>query len=187
MRQTEAIELTKRWIAEFVIGLNLCPFARRVFDADRIRYVVSNATCGEELGFELKEEIRSLVNTPRAEIETTLVILTHLFSAFLDFNDYLETANRILITEGFEGTIQIASFHPRYQFAGTDAEDVENFTNRSPFPMIHLLREASISEVANDTAFLDGIPTRNIELLRRIGRVEMDRRLRGMTQDDNSP
>ena len=187
MQQTEAIELTKRWIAEFVIGLNLCPFARRVFDTGRIRYVVSDAIDEAALSLKLRIEMRRLENASRTEIETTIVILPHLFGDFLEYNDYLEAANRILIDEGFEGEIQIASFHPHYQFAGTAAEDVENFTNRSPFPMIHLLREVSISEVANDPAFLEGIPSRNIKLLREMGRSEVERRLRRMTQRENSP
>lgn len=187
MQAVEPIDITKRWIAEFVIGLNLCPFARRVFDAERIRYVVSNARGEASLSHDLNGEMRKLAYAERSEIETTIVIMPHLFGDFLDFNDYLESANGILIDEGFEGIIQIASFHPRYQFVGTAAEDVENFTNRSPFPMLHLLREASITEVASDPEFLDGIPARNIKLLRQIGRDEIDRRLRRMTQDDNSP
>ena len=182
MSHSEMIELTKRWISEFVIGLNLCPFARRVFDADRIQYVASDAVCEAELNIGLKEEMRRLVNTPREEIETTFVIVPYFLGDFLDFNDYLETANRVLIDAGYEGEIQIASFHPRYQFAGTATEDVENFTNRSPFPMFHLLREVSITEVSNDPDFLEGIPGRNIDRLRRIGRVEIDRRLVQMTQ-----
>jgi hypothetical protein len=187
MQQAEAIELTKRWIAEFVIALNLCPFARRVFDAERIRYVVSNARSETALSLDLQDELRRLVHTPRAEIETAVVILPYFLGEFLDFNDYLDTANRILIQEGFVGEIQIASFHPRYQFAGTNVDDVENFTNRSPFPLLHLLREVSVTEVAHAPEFLNGIPARNIELLRQMGREEIDRRLARMTQADNSP
>ena len=187
MQQTEAIALTKRWVAEFVIGLNLCPFARRVFEAQRVRYVVSKATDATSLSLELRGEMLRLATTSREEIETTLVILPRLFADFPDFNDYLETANGILIDQGFEGVFQIASFHPHYQFAGTDADAVENFTNRSPFPMLHLLREASITEVANDPAFLEGIPARNIKLLREMGQNEVDRRLHQMTQRENSP
>lgn len=187
MQDLEVIELTKRWVAEFVIGLNLCPFAKHVFDADRIRYVVSNAIDEASLSLEVSGEMQRLVNTPRMKIETTVVILGSLFADFLDFNDYLETANHDLIDEGFEGVLQIASFHPHYQFAGTNAEDVENFTNRSPFPLIHLLRETSITEVANDPAFLEGIPRKNIELLKKMGRDEIDQRLHRSTQRENSP
>lgn len=185
MQQERLIDPTKRWIAEFVIALNLCPFARRVFDTNRIRYVVSNARDEEELGRQLSSELLRLKNAPRQEIETTIVILSYLFTDFRDFNDYLETANRILVDDGFEGEIQIASFHPRYQFAGTRADDVENYTNRSPFPILHLLREVSISEVSSDPSFLQGIPGRNIDLLNQIGRDEIVRRLQKMTQHEN--
>jgi hypothetical protein len=173
------IDATRRWIAGVVIGLNLCPFARRVFEADRIRYVVTAVADVESLRQELARELTALAAAPRSVVETTLLIHPQVLRDFLDYNDFLADADRLLGTLGLRGTIQIASFHPNYQFAGTDLAAVENYTNRSPYPMLHLLREVSVSEVAGDPAVLDGIPRRNVETLRRLGRAAILERYAG--------
>jgi hypothetical protein len=179
MEPDAVIDATRRWIANIVIGLNLCPFARRVFDADGIRYVVTAAADAESLRQEMARELTALAATPRSVVETTLLIHPHVLGDFRDYNDFLADGNRLLESLGLRGTLQIASFHPRYQFAGTGADAVENFTNRSPYPMLHLIREISITEVANDPALLDDIPKRNIETLRRLGRAAILERYEG--------
>lgn len=157
-----------------MIGLNLCPFARRVFDAARIRYVVSEAADEDSLLVDLARELSELAAAPRREVETTLLIHPHVLWDFLDYNDFLASADQLLTALGYRGDIQIASFHPHYRFARTSPHAVENYTNRSPFPMLHLLREVSITEVSGDPEFLDGIPKRNIETLRNLGRAGIE-------------
>lgn len=164
---------TRRWIETFVIGLNLCPFARKVFVDDTIRYAVSAASETEELLNDLTRELRHLVDRPITEVETAILIHPGVFQDFLDYNDFLSDADELLESLGLTGVVQIASFHPQYQFAGTSPDAVENDTNRSPYPMLHLLREESITKVAGDPAALDAIPARNVETLRALGRKKI--------------
>lgn len=161
-----------------VIGLNLCPFAGRVFGADKIRYVVSDARDTTGLLKDLAEELAALASSSRWVVETSLLIHPHVLGNFLDYNEFLGLGDRLLGDLGLRGTIQIASFHPDYQFAGTDPGAAENYTNRSPYPMLHLLREESISEVASDPNELAAIPRRNIETLRHLGREKILERLK---------
>lgn len=171
------IDATRRWISSMVIGLNLCPFAQRVFRADLIRYVVSDAEDKEALLEELARELKMLAGTPISQVETTLLIHPRVFAHFLDYNEFLADADRWVKKQSLQGIIQIASFHPDYQFAGAEVDAVENYTNRSPYPMLHLLREASIDNVADDQDELLDIPRRNIETLRRLGKADIVRRL----------
>jgi hypothetical protein len=173
MNAETVIEQTRRWIAEVVIGLNLCPFARRVFDGALIRYTVSEAATAEQLREALALELQALADAPSEQVETALLIHPHALADFLDYNDFAVEANDMLAEMGLEGVIQIATFHPRYQFAGTKPGDVENYTNRSPFPMLHLLREASVTAVNDDSGKLDEIPRRNVETLRRMGLAQV--------------
>jgi hypothetical protein len=169
MDERAVIDRTRRWIATMVIGLNLCPFARRVFESGAIRYVVSKAEDVEGLLADLHEELQTLVSTPIETVETTLLIHPHVLGDFLDYNDFLGDADRRIADLGLAGVVQIASFHPAYRFAESDADAVENYTNRSPYPMLHLLREASVSAVSGDAEEVSKIPERNIETLRRLG------------------
>src|SRR5262249_10321371 len=146
MNEQHVVEATKRWLEAFVIGLNLCPFAERPFRGGGIRHVVSAATEENGLLEDLRTELRRLAASE--EIETTLLIHQPVLTDFLDYNDFLDPAEKQVQALGLEGVIQIASFHPQYQFAGTEGDDVENYTNRSPFPMLHLLREESVTRVA---------------------------------------
>jgi hypothetical protein len=164
-----AIDSTRRWLTEVVIGLNLCPFAQRVSEAGRIRYAFTRAKDGEELLAALGEDLASLASAPRSEVETTLLIHPHALPDFSDFNDFLPEAERLVRRLGLRGVIQVVGFHPEFCFADTPQEAAENYTNRSPYPMLHLLREESITEVSADPAALAAIPRRNIELLRRMG------------------
>jgi hypothetical protein len=159
-----------------VIGLDLCPFARAVHSREQIRWVVSGAATPEELLADLLGELRTLADADPAAIDTTLLIHPSVLGDFLDYNDFLGVADAALADLGLQGTLQIASFHPRYQFAGTAPDDVENCTNRSPYPILQLLREASVERAV--AAFPDAaaIYEKNIATLRRLG-VEGWRRL----------
>jgi hypothetical protein len=184
MDHQAVLDATRRWIAAVVIGLDLCPFARRVFEAERIRYVVSDAEDEESLRENLAGELRRLAAVPITVVETTLLIHPHALADFLDYNDFLGDADELIDELGLSGIVQIASFHPDYQFAGSEPDAVENYTNRSPYPMLHLLREDSISAVAADPDALLDIPRRNGETLRRLGRDKIQEMLataRGQT------
>jgi len=167
MGTEEIVEATKEWLEKVVIGLNLCPFAKPV--QNRIRYAFSGAETPEALQRDLAEELRILAAADPDEIETTLLIHPRVLTDFLDYNDFLDVADDTLADLELVGEIQIASFHPEYQFAGTGPDDVENYTNRSPYPMLHLLREASVDRAV--AAFPDAsrIYERNIETLRALG------------------
>jgi len=161
---------TRAWVRRAVIGLNLCPFARAVDVRDRMRYVVSDSPDPAAVLEQMRQEFRLLQDTPADDIETTLLILTAAFADFLDFNDFLEQAERLLRRAGWEGDFQIASFHPAYQFAGTGAEDISNATNRSPWPTLHLLRESSIDRAVASMDNPDSIYEANIETMQRLGK-----------------
>lgn len=175
------VEHTRRWISSFVIGLGLCPFARGVFEAGRIRYAVSRARDEDALACDLAAELRLLAASAPARVETTLLIHPQVLGDFLDYNDFVGVVERILGKLRLRGTIQVATFHPRYRFAGTEPDAAENYTNRSPYPMLHLLRETSVSEAAAGGAG-EGrkIPRRNIEVMRDLGGENIRRRLRGL-------
>ncbi len=165
----EAIAATRRWIERAVIGLNLCPFAKLPFARGAIRYVVSAARCNEQLAADLREELFSLVAIDPLECETSLLIHPHVFEEFLDYNDFLGVAETMLVDVELDGIIQIASFHPHYQFAGTLDDAPENNSNRSPFPTLHLLRESSVGRAVESGIDVDAIPQSNIERLRQLG------------------
>ena len=169
-----------------VIGLNLCPFARRVFEADVIRYTVSDARDEVRLLEELSIELKTLVSAAPSKIETTLLIHPLVLGNFYDYNDFLGAGERRIAELGLRGAVQIASFHPDYLFAGVDSNAVENFTNRSPYQMLHLLREASVSAAAADASELLKIPLHNVETLRALGRERMLERLRDLEDPPES-
>ena len=178
MDSQAVIEATRRWIADIVIGLNLCPFARRVFEGDRIRYVVTEAADEGTLLRDLTSELKALAATDETGPETTLLIHPRVLNDFLDYNDFLEAADQLVAVLDLDGVIQVASFHPDYHLAETQPADVENYTNRSPYPMLHLLKEDSFTWVADYPGGLDAIPERNIETLRALGRDAILARLR---------
>jgi hypothetical protein len=182
MDNETAIEVTRRWISSMVIGFNLCPFARRVFLADKIRYVVSEAQDEMALLTDLSTELQALASTPIATVETTLLIHPRALESFLDYNDFLSVGERLVADLGLRDTVQIASFHPDYQFAGTSAGAVENYTNRAPFPMLHLLREESITKAVSDPNERLEIPRRNIETLRGLGRDNILEKLKAIEE-----
>ena len=172
----DPIAATRRWLQRAVIGLNLCPFAKAVQAKDQIRYVLSAATTPEQLLEELAIELAWLNDTDPAVVDTTLLIHPRVLADFYDYNDFLDQADAAVDALGLEGEIQVASFHPDYQFAGTDFDDVGNCTNRSPYPMLHLLREASVERAVAAFPDPDAIVDRNIETLEELG-VEGYRKL----------
>ncbi|HTT12040.1 MAG TPA: DUF1415 domain-containing protein [Burkholderiaceae bacterium] len=168
-RDEQVVDVTRRWIDAAVIGLNLCPFAPPVVAAHRVRFRVSHATDLEALGVDLVEELRLLAAVEPRTVETTLLIHPWVLSDFLAFNDFLAVADALVDELGMRGEVQLASFHPDYRFAGTRAEDPGNCTNRSPFPILHLLREASIEGAVAAIADPSAIYQRNIETMQRLG------------------
>lgn len=165
----EIVAATKDWLEKAVIGLNLCPFARAVHTQDLIRYVVSEAETPEALLAALIGELQLLAEANPDEIETTLLIHPKVLEDFLDYNDFLGVAEAAIEDLGFAGEIQVASFHPHYQFAGTGPDDIENYTNRSPYPTLHLLREASVDRAVETFPDAAEIYEKNIATLRRLG------------------
>lgn len=166
----DAVEATRIWLVRAVIGLELCPFARAVHAGGRIRYVVSQARDPEALLEDLGVELRRLQAADPAVCETTLLIHPWVLGDFLDYNDFLELADDLVEALELDGELQVASFHPDYCFADTDPDDVENCTNRSPYPTLHLLREQSIDRALEAFPEPDEIFERNIRTLRRLGR-----------------
>ncbi|HSY28860.1 MAG TPA: DUF1415 domain-containing protein [Burkholderiaceae bacterium] len=163
------VALTKVWLDKAVIGLNLCPFAKAVQVKDQIRFAVSDASDSEMLLIDLASELDLLAGADPEQIDTTLLIHPHVLIDFLDYNDFLDLADAAIEELELDGQIQIASFHPDYQFAGSAPDDIENYTNRSPFPILHLLRESSIERAV--AAFPDAtdIYEKNIANLQRLG------------------
>ena len=170
MKSSEAVlEITKRWLETFVIGLNLCPFARHPYRADKIRYVVVRGENKEQIVECLLVEIKEMLEVSPADIETTLLILPDALSEFDNYLTFLDMLEEIVVEIEVDGTIQVASFHPQYQFQDTEPDDVENYTNRSPFPMFHLLREASIERAIEAFPEVGDIPEKNIETMNNLG------------------
>jgi hypothetical protein len=180
MNDQAVVEHTRRWISSFVIGLGLCPFARQVFDAGRIHYAVTPARDETTLLKDLASELQLLSASSSTQIETTLLIHPHVLGNFLDYNDFLSAVDRLLQDLRLWGTVQVASFHPQYRFAGTDVTAAENYTNRSPYPMLHLLREASVSRAARASHEVLEIPRRNIETMRNLGHEHILKRLQAL-------
>lgn len=178
------LSATIDWLEKAVIGLNLCPFAKSAHVKNHIRYTVSGATTSEALLNDLLGELKILVEADPLKVETTLLIHPHVLNDFLDYNDFLDVADAALDELDLVGVIQIASFHPQYQFAGTDADDIDNFTNRSPYPILHLLRETSIERAVE--AFPDAaqIFEKNIATLRLIGQTGWNTLFSRETTDD---
>lgn len=165
----EVIAHTKLWLERAVIGLNLCPFAKAVFIKDQIRYVVSSAQTPEELLVDLMAELELLQQADPAAIDTTLLIHPDALRDFLDYNDFLDVADAAVEELDLDGEIQVASFHPEYQFAGTDIDDISNYTNRAPYPTLHLLREISVERAVDAFPEAAQIFDKNMRTLQQLG------------------
>jgi len=169
MSRLDPIERTKRWIEEFVIQYNLCPFAAHPFQNDKIRYCLMASVELEDLAKALIKELQLLASVPPEEIETTLIIHPNILTNFLDFNDFLAVAESILEEMELDGVIQIASFHPQYQYADASPNSAANYVTRSPFPMLHLLREESVAHAIESHSDTTQIPEENIKKMEALG------------------
>lgn len=160
---------TKIWLERAVIGLNLCPFAKSVFVKKQVRYALTAASTADELLAELERELTRLAETDPAELDTTLLIHPQAMTDFLDYHFFLAEVDALNRNLGYDGVFQIASLHPNYEFSGSEPDDIANFTNRSPYPTLHLLRESSIDRAV--AAFPDAadIFERNIETMEQLG------------------
>jgi uncharacterized protein len=164
-----AIAETRAWVRRAVIGLNLCPFARAVDVKDQIRYVFSDATDPETLLATLVVELQRLADTDPELVDTTMVIHPRVFADFEDFNDFLELADAAVEDLDLDGVLQVASFHPQFQFADTGPDDITNATNRSPYPTLHLLREESVDRAVAAFPEAEAIFERNMATLEKLG------------------
>ncbi len=167
MDTKQIIKQTEVWLGSFIIKYNICPFARREYELGRIHYAVIESNDTKkclELFFEECIRLDSGM-----EIETTLVIFPHHFLQFEDYLDFLALAETLLIEQNYEGIYQLASFHPHYCFEGKSTMDPANYTNRSPYPMLHLIRESSLEQALQSFPHPEKIPERNINLTRQMG------------------
>ena len=174
-----AIMQTREWVERVVIGLKLCPFAPAPALKGTIRYAMSDATTPVARLEDLAVVMQRLVASAPEELETTLLVHPQVLRDFEAYNDFLAVADELLAALGLEGELQIASFHPDYRFAGTDAEDIGNATNRSPYPTLHLLREESIARAVEAFGDTSSIPTTNIATLEALGHEGLEAVRRG--------
>ena len=165
----QVVDDTRRWLERAVIGLNLCPFAKSVHVKGQVHYAVTPSTGWNDLLADLEREVDDLLAHDIAQRETTLLVMPRALPDFFEFNGFLDEANRLIARRELEGTIQLASFHPDYQFAGTDADDITNFTNRAPYPTLHLLREDSIARAVQAFPEAQAIYETNMDTMRRLG------------------
>jgi uncharacterized protein len=160
---------TRAWVTRVVVGLNLCPFAQTPWARDQVRVVVSEATQAASLLTHLESELHLLAESDPQKIETTLLVHPQALTDFFEFNEFLDMADQLLESLALSGVIQVASFHPQYQFAHTEPSDVANATNRSPYPTLHLLREASVEWAVGSVASTEAIFEANIRTLEQLG------------------
>lgn len=171
---------TRNWLAQFVVGLNLCPFARPLLTSDQLRVAVCDADDSVAQLQAFLGELDLLQSVPESEIATTVLVFSSALEEFDAYLDFLAQAQGLLSEAGLEGLVQLASFHPRYQFAGEPAGAASHFSNRSPYPSIHLIREDMLSRVLADFPDPEAIPAHNIETLDEIGVDELERRWRAL-------
>lgn len=166
----EAVErLIRRWLERAVIGLNLCPFSKSVYLKQQVRIVVSDASTARALLEELGEELALLRDTPAEQVDTTLLVHPQVLQDFRDYNDFLDDADALVEVLALDGVLQVASFHPHYQFAGTEPDDAENLTNSAPYPILHILREDSVARAVEAFPEPDSIIERNIATMQQLG------------------
>jgi hypothetical protein len=171
----EIISATRRWVEKSVIGLNLCPFAENPYRGNRVRFTVSQQRSAAGLLLDLRSELQALAAASPTDLETTLLIHPWVLADFTEYNDFLEVCESTVAELNLEGELQVASFHPRYQFAESQPDDIENYTNRSPYPMLHLLREASVERAVAAVGDPEEIYRRNIRTLRALGHAGWQR------------
>jgi len=168
LQDDQVIAAVQRWVKSFVVNMNLCPFAKRELSRNRVRFASTAAKTEEELLLALQAELELLGSD--TAIATTLLIHADVLQDFDDYNQFLNYADALLQQSGLEGVYQIASFHPDYRFAGTGPDDAENYTNRSPYPLLHIIREESLARAIAQSADVDQVPARNIAQMNQMGR-----------------
>lgn len=171
----KVVSSVRQWVESVVVDLNLCPFAKRELVKNRVRFAVTEVTTEEQLLIALQAELELLNNEP--SVETTLLIHPNVLHDFYDYNQFLNYVDGLLVQMMLEGVYQVASFHPDYQFAGTGPADAENYTNRSPYPMLHLIREESLERAIAAYPDVDKIPARNTELMNTLGKDKLQQLL----------
>lgn len=169
MTKRSVTEETKNWVEKLVIGVNLCPFAKLPFQQGRIRFAEVQSADEADLIRTLLQEMSDLVEQSAAELETTLIIFPNQLNDFADYLEFVAYADELLHEAELTGILQIASFHPQYQFANTGKDDIENYTNRSPYPMLHLIREESIERALENYTDPEQIPLRNVAKMKELG------------------
>ena len=167
----QVIRAVQQWVETLVVGMNLCPFAKRELVKNRVRFAPTVATTEEQLLIALQAELELLNTDP--SVETTLLVHSAVLQDFDDYNLFLNYADRLLVEMGLEGIYQVASFHPNYQFDGTEPDDAENYTNRSPYPKLHLIREASLERAIEEYPDVDQIPVRNMARMNDMGQLKL--------------
>ena len=171
MQEQQVRTAVERWVEQVVVGFDLCPFARRELVRGAVRFAVSPATAAADLLAELHAELQYLCDHP--EVETTLLIHPGVLTDFDDYLDFLAEAEALLEYLELEGVFQVASFHPQYQFADAAPDDAGNYTNRSPYPLLHLLREDSLTLAIDGYPDVEGIPERNVARMREMGEARL--------------
>ncbi len=165
------IKSVQHWVEQFIVALNLCPFAKREIAKSRVRYVMTKAVNEEQLLGALEAELEFLIES--SSVETTLLIHPDMLHDFHGYNQFLDLAEGLLCEMQLDSVFQIASFHPRYQFGGTEPDDAENYTNRSPYPILHILREDSLEKAIADYGDVDQIPVNNVALMNELGKEKL--------------
>ncbi|MEL0636361.1 DUF1415 domain-containing protein [Marinomonas sp. TI.3.20] len=171
---------TIKWVNDFIVGLNICPFAKREMERESVRFVVVRSKKSQVALEELMSEVHWLDEHP--ETETTIIVFPTLFSDFYRYLDFVDLAENIMFEQECEGVYQLATFHPNYCFSGAEPEDVSNYTNRSPYPMLHLLREASVEKAIEFYGDTDAIPERNIDVMEEMGKESLEKILSNSMQ-----
>ncbi len=178
----QIITTVRYWVETIVVGLNLCPFAKHELSQNRIRFTVTTAITEEQLLLTLQDELDFLNNNEK--VETTLLIHPNVLQDFYEYNQFLNDADSLVVQLDLEGIYQVASFHPDYQFGGTEPDDAENYTNKSPYPMLHLLREESLERGIANYSKSDQIPMENVKRMEGLGSLKMQALLQSCFEED---
>lgn len=169
----DIIEQIKSWLEQVVIGLNLCPFAKRPYKQNQVNIAISTASDDNALLEDLLKQLNALAQTPITKTETTVLVVARHLHDFYDYNDFLNLADALIEQHNWQGVFQIASFHPHYQFAGTAPNDAENLTNKAPYPILHILRESSLDKAIESHPDVDGIPEQNIAKMNQLTKKQI--------------
>ena len=175
-KEQEQLKSVKQWVDQVVVGMNLCPFAKPVIKVDGLRYQLNSSANLDELRGFFLQELSLISQTTEQNVATSVLIIPNGLTDFYDYLDFLADCEALIAQAGLRNEFQLASFHPRYVFAGVEESDVSHWTNRSPFPIIHIIREQQMTRVLENHPNPDSIPARNVDLFRSVGKDELERR-----------